>query len=330
MSDGILSVGPSEIMTATESEKPKAGVVAAAAREAAYTKFLLDKAANHPRHPQKVYADVLHTCELAEFADGALYRFPRGWQTKADGSYVKDDNGRRVRNYVEGPAVKLAREIARAWGNQMSGYRVVDKTAMDTTIEGYFLDCETGSLKTYQHTFRRRIWRRGKDGEEGRWVEPDDREYRELEARLGAIVERNAILNSVPHHFVEQAKKRCQETINAFAKNELKRDRDTVLNRLADAFRKIGVDVEQLEAFMGHSIKEVDHEELSELAQIHASIRDGNSTIREHFAAQDDKAEKPAADPQAPSLDSLAAEADEQDGVAPDPPKPPRRGRKKR
>src|SRR5690625_3214268 len=80
-------------------QEREVGAASAVAREEAELKGAIFLAREFPRDEFKAYNQIVKTCARPNFAENALYSFPRGGQT------------------VKGPSVQLAREIARCWGN---------------------------------------------------------------------------------------------------------------------------------------------------------------------------------------------------------------------
>src|SRR5690606_32675204 len=89
----------------------EAGAASAVAREEAEMKSAIFLARQFPRDEAAAYTKIIKSCRRPTFAEGAMYRFPRGGQQ------------------VEGPSVQLAREIARCWGNIRYGLRIVSVDA---------------------------------------------------------------------------------------------------------------------------------------------------------------------------------------------------------
>ncbi len=243
----------------------QAGSASAVAREEAEMKASIVLARSAQRDELVAYNRIIRSCQRPGFAEGARYSFPRG--------------GARV----EGPSVDMAREAARCWGNIRYGLRIVTEDRERVHIKGFAHDLETNTYVETEDKFGKLIQRRTKQGET-RWVEPDERDLRELVNRRGAICVRNAILQLMPPDVIEDAMEEVRRTIQRAAAGELARDRQTTLRRLSLAFGDIGVSVEMITAQLGHPIDLIDDMELTELRGIYKSIIDGNSKREDHFA----------------------------------------------
>lgn len=236
------------------------GAVSAIAREESELKAAIIVAKKFPRNEHAAYTKLLKSCERPSFAEEATYCFPRGGEN------------------VEGPSVDMAREAKRVWGNMRSGVRIVSKDEDWIHIKGYALDLETNNYVESEAKFRRLIFRK-----KGGWQKPDERDERELTNRIGAICERNAILQILPPDAIDDAERTAKETQRKAAAGELKQDRQAAIRRLVKAFFEISVTAEQLEAFLAHPLDLTDEQELVKLRGIWKSIQDGNSKRSDYF-----------------------------------------------
>lgn len=244
----------------------EAGTVSAVAREEAEMKSAIFLARQFPRDEAAAYTKIIKSCRRPAFAEGALYRFPRGNQQ------------------VEGPSVQLAREIARCWGNIRYGLRIVSVDAETVHIRGYAYDLETNSYVEHEDKFARLVQR--KRGNRTEWVPPDERDLRELINRRGAILVRNAILQVVPSDVVEAAIKEVHATLKRAAQGEIEQSREDAIRRLVLAFDSIGVSVQALEQYLGHPLDAISAEEIADLRGVYKSIIDGNTRREDHFDLQ--------------------------------------------
>lgn len=220
-------------------------------------------AMQRPRDEAAAWVRIQKSCKRPHFADGAEYSFPRG--------------GSRVR----GPSVKLAREMARCWGNIRHGIRVLSMSEDQVQLEGWAWDLETNTRVSSEARFSRKVQR--KRGGQTVWVEPDERDLRELVNKHGAIAVRNALLQLVPPDVVDEAVGLCRKTLADAAEGKLAEDRDAVLRRLAVAWEHYGVDTDVLGEYLGKPLEKATGEDVAELRSIFQSIRDGNSQVADYF-----------------------------------------------
>lgn len=246
------------------------GAAAAVAREESEIKAAIVIARRFPRSEETAYTKVMKSCGRPNFAEEAMYRFPRGKAT------------------IEGPSVDMAREIARNWGNIRYGLRIVSVDKEMVHIKGWCLDLETNAYIEHEDKFARLIQRVQKDGKTA-WVEPDERDLRELVNRRGAILVRNAILQVIPPDLVEDAVAKAKDTMRKAAAGEIEQSKEQAIRRLVMSFDAIGVTVPMLVGFLKHDLNLVTAEELTKLRQIGKSIIDGNSRREEYFEISNQK-----------------------------------------
>lgn len=220
-------------------------------------------AMNRPRDEGKARERITMSCQRPAFADGAEYRYERG------------------SSVVQGPSVKLARELARCWGNIRYGIRVLSMTAEEVQIEGWAWDLETNSRVSSEARFGRKVQR--KQGGQTVWVEADERNLRELVNKHGAIAVRNSILQLLPPDVVDGALRDCRTTLKMSIDEKLEQDREGTLRKVTGAWRVMGVEVPVLEHFLGRDLDDWTGEDVAKLRSVYQSVRDGNSDLDEHF-----------------------------------------------
>jgi hypothetical protein len=93
------------------------------------------------RFPRDEYASlsrIMTACKRKSLAEKAVYSYPRG--TKED-----EKTGKKVKNIVSGPSIRLAEVLANAWGNMDYGYREIGGGPGYTDVEAYAFDKESNS-----------------------------------------------------------------------------------------------------------------------------------------------------------------------------------------
>jgi hypothetical protein len=229
----------------------------AAASMAAVTesRTMLGMAKEFPRNEFDAFQKIISSCRRPSFAEGVSYVFPRGGKP------------------IAGPSVKLAREMARVWGNIQYGLEVIKDTETDRHIRAWAWDMETNAKVFSEDSFKKLIQRKDYETKETRWVEPDERDLRELMNRRGAILIRNCILQLMPPDYVDDAVLTAQETIT----NRAAKDPDGERKRIAASFVDLGVPVSEIEEWAGVKFAQLTPKHITDLRSIYASIRDGNS-----------------------------------------------------
>jgi len=211
-----------------------------------------------PRSEDVAFEKLMKSCSRTSFAGDAAYSFPRGTAT------------------VTGPSINLAREAARTWGNIEYGVLVVYDDEETRKIKAWAWDKESNSRSFAEDSFKKLVFRK-KGG--GVWVKPDERDLRELTNRRGAILKRNCLLELLPKDLIEDALKKCGETL----KKNAAQDPDSARKAIIIAFSELNITPEMLEKKLGHKIAQCIPDEIAELRQIHQSIKDGNSKWSEYI-----------------------------------------------
>lgn len=266
---------------AVDAVAENAGELAAVTREQTEIQSAIVAAKRFPRNEQQAFLKAVKSFTRASMAENATYNFPRGGKS------------------IEGPSVDCARELARVWGNVRYGVRVVSQDAERLHIKAYALDLETNTYVEAEDEFSKLIQRKDRGTGETRWVQPDERDLRELMNRRGAIAVRNCILQVLPSDLVDDVLKTAKATLQKDASHALEKSREDVVKQLVVAFDKVGVSVGMLEQYLGHKLDVVNPEEVAGLRTIHQSLREGVAKREEFF--------KFDAAPQAPEPQSLTS-----------------------
>ncbi len=215
-----------------------------------------------PRNEDAAYGKIMKTCERPAFAAVARYRFPRGGKQ------------------VEGPSIKMALEMARNWGNIRYGLDILTEDDESRTIRGWAWDMETNVRTHFDDHFKKLIQRKVSKGgtKETQWIVPDERDLRELSNRRGAICVRNAILQLMPPDIAEDAADAVKQTL----RGDIGANKGDHAKRIIRAFGTLNVNVDDLEAYLGHPLSHASDKEIENLRTIYKSIDDGNSAWHEY------------------------------------------------
>lgn len=162
------------------------------------------------------------------------------------------------------------------WGNIRHGCDVIADSREERTIRAWAWDLETNVKVTSDVTFKKLVQR--KRNNQTQWVEPDERDLRELTNKHAAISKRNCLLELLPSDMVEDACNQARATLT----NQAATDPDAARKQIVIAFGGINVPIIGLETYLGHAIAECSPDELTNLRAIYKSIKDGNSTWAEY------------------------------------------------
>lgn len=224
-----------------------------------------------PRDEDAAFQKLMKACGRSAFAEDAEYSFPRG--------KVQNANGQWVDNFVTGPSVALAREAARVWGNIRHGVTIIRDDANSRQIQLWAWDVETNTKVTTEDDFRKLIYRKNKG-----WIEPDERDLRELTNRRAAIGKRNCILELLPKDLIEDALAACHKTLLS----DVAKDPDAARKKILIAFSELNVTAEMLAARLGHPVAQSSPAEIADLRAVYKSISDGNTTWGDYVNGNSD------------------------------------------
>lgn len=276
---------------ALQRDAGEIGATAADAREKATVFMAAQLADRNRRNELAATKAIMLACADAAFADEALYSYKRGGTD------------------ITGPSVNLAREMMRCWGNMRAGIEIVSVRGDEVTIRGSAWDLERNISTASEDSFRRLVQRKEKGSGEARWVETDEREFRELVNRRGAICERNAILKLMPAHVVRAAQEACEVTLYrasaaeaAKAKSSKPSDKQDWQQTIANIlvfFAPFGVDRQRLEKRFKCKLEEIGGPELADLRQMKAALKDGTASPDELFPRDEFTETAPNAEPAA-------------------------------
>ena len=266
-------------MLQTIEQSAELQAVSAASKERAEIESAIIISKRMPRNEAECFQKLIKAASRPSFAEDATYSFPRG--TKPDGT----------KNYVSGPSVNMAREAARVWGNIRHGLRIIRDDDSSRLIQGWAWDMETNTKVEMEDEFEKLIQRKGKGGST-EWIEPDERDLRELTNRRGAILVRNCILQVIPKDLTEDALYQCEQTLQ----DKASKDPDSTRKRLLADFSKVNVSVSMIEAVIGHPFDQSGPKELTDLRAVLNSIAAGNSTWAEYVKESTHDDAKPKAD----------------------------------
>ena len=222
-----------------------------------------------PRDQEQGKAEILTACDEEAFAEHAFYSFPRGRK-------YNEKTGEWDVNLVSGPSIRMAREIARAWGNIRYGFIVSQDDDDIRGLMAYAWDLEKNNRMSSSDSFKKLIQKRKPDPRDKKktvteWVTADERELRELTFRRASILMRNCILSLIPGWFIDQCVEICKRTASGGDKVDLAER----VENMAKAFATLGITVKAIEGYTGKTLQATTREDLAELKGIYRSIIDG-------------------------------------------------------
>ena len=232
-----------------------------------------------PRDENEAYSKIMLACQRKSLAEQACYEFKRGG-TK-----------------VEGPSIRLAETIARAWGNMDYGIIELEQKDGKSEMMAYAWDLESNTRIT--RVFSAKHWR---DTKGGGYALTDSRDIYELTANLGARRVRACILQAIPGDIVDAAVEQCKKTLIGAYKEPLA---DRIRNMISSFEKDFQVTKEMLENYIGCKADVFSENDFIRLRNVYKSLRDGMSTREELF---DVPRPKPIVTEKSPFEDVIPAE----------------------
>jgi hypothetical protein len=275
MENEFGSNGTTAISVQAQSET---NIASASARVQAETIASITVAQRFKRSESQARQELLNAVKASpRLAEKAAYSYKRGKrQDPVTNEWVD--------NIISGPSTYIAREAARVWGNVDYGTEVIRDTDHDRQIRSFAWDKQTNVRPIAEAAFKKLIQRtswvtkNNKREKVTLWVEPDERDLRELSNKYASIGERNCLLKVIPSHMIDEVLEVARQvTLEDAAKHP-----EAVRAKLADAFLLIGINVAMLEDYFGHPLKDTTPSEIVDLRGIYTSIRENNSTWEDY------------------------------------------------
>lgn len=212
-------------------------------------------AKNFPRDEAKAYDKIIASCVRKSLAESAEYSYPRG------GTNIK------------GPSIRLAEELARAWGNIDYGILELSQREGESEMEAYCWDLETNTISKQKFTVKHERTAAGSTRKL-----TDQRDIYENNANLGARRLRARILAILPPDLVEDAVDACRKTLIG----DVSKIAERITKMLAE-FKKFEVTQKHIEKRINKKVTDLKAEELGDLISIYNSIKDGISKPADWF-----------------------------------------------
>lgn len=249
----------------TTTNETHTSALVAAAQAAVNARFIM--AIQRPRNWDEVRARLLKECDRPGFAEVARYNKPIG-------------------KGVKGPSIRFAEACLRYAGNLDAPVTTTFEDRYKRILHVAVVDFETNASYAIDITVDKTVERRelkdrtliaerkNSTGQTVFIVEATEDELLNKQNALVSKALRTQVLRLIPGDIVDEAQRRCIETMAT----EDKRDPGEAKKRLLDAFAEIGVYPRDLEVFVGHNLDALQPAELRELREVYATVRDGEAT----------------------------------------------------
>jgi len=208
----------------------------------------IEVAIKFPRDEERARSKLLKACQRRSFAERALYAYQRGG------------------GLVTGPAIGMAKEAARLWGNIRYGWVELQRRDGESIVQAFAHDLETNTQDTRVFTVRH-----VRDTRQGQKVLTEERDIYEMNANQAARRMRQCIFELLPADVLEDAIAEVNKTMAGDGTESLEERVAKVVERLGE----FGVAREQIEAKLGHNLDATTERELVTLRAAGRNIEDG-------------------------------------------------------
>lgn len=252
------------------SEKEQAASANTAAvvqREVAEVQAAMVIAKRFTRDEKRSMDKILMACTRPGLAGDAVYEYAKGGSK------------------IVGPSIRLAEELARGWGNIVSGITELSRSGNVSECLAYCWDLETNYRD--EKRFQVKHWR---DTREGGYALTDERDIYELIANMGARRKRACILAIIPGDVQDAAINQCELTLKS--KAEVTPER---IKGMVEKFNEFGVTQAMIEKRIQRRMDAITPALLINLGKIYNSIKDGMSSPQDWFETQPQEVKTPQA-----------------------------------
>jgi len=255
-----LEPAPTRQLPQTQQASSLASVLES--REMQQVQVAMLAAKRFPRNEKDALDRILNACCRVTLASQAHYSYARGGTD------------------IQGPTIRLAEAIAQYWGNIDHGWREVtrykDGDGGASVIEAFAWDMESNARSSLVFTVRH--WR---DTNGGGYPIKDERDIYELCANMAKRRVRACILAVIPGDIVEEASNQCDATLASNCDTGPEE-----VKKMLAAFAKFDVTKTQIEARIQRRIDAITPAQFIQLRKVHASIKDGMSSVSDWFDAE--------------------------------------------
>jgi len=192
----------------------------------------------------------------------AIYQYPRSGQS------------------ISGPSIRLAEVIAQAWGNLDYGIVELSQKNGESVFQSFAWDMENNVRSERTFTVKHERY-----SNSGTKKLTDPRDIYEIVANNGSRRLRACILSIIPRDVIEKAEK----AVNATLKANVDITKEGIEKMVAIYDVDLNVSREQIEAFLGCRLKDMQPAMMIRLRRVFTSIKDGFSSVEDYFKTETKK-----------------------------------------
>jgi len=276
VAESAPEIRPASLVPVGESETAVSSV-AAQVVAAVQARYALAK--RMPRDYDEVRVRLLKECKRPRFAEVAIYHKPIG-------------------KGIEGPSIRFAEAALRCMTNVWPEVITILDSEDTRIVRVSVTDLEANITYSKDVTITKTVERskaEGKDvlgsrlnsyGKTTYIVRATDDDILNKENALVSKALRTVGLRLIPGDILDEALEQVKRTLHDSAAQ----DPDAMRKRLVDAFASLGVGPAQLVAYLRHPLEQTSPAEITRLREIHAAIKDGETTWADVMGTGDEKA----------------------------------------
>lgn len=233
-----------------------ATVAALMQRETAEIQASMAIAKKYPRDPRAAVDRIVTAFSRKSLAAQAMYNYARGG------------------TQITGLSIRALEEIARQWGNIISGVKELSRYGDRSEVLAYAWDLETGYKD--EKIFQVRHWRDKKNGQG--YVVTDERDIYEVVANVAARRKRACMEAVIPGDVREVAELQAIKTL----KTQIEITPE-LIRSLIEKFEQFGVTKEMLEKRIQRGINAIEPGHVIMFGNIYNSLRDNMAVPSDFF-----------------------------------------------
>jgi hypothetical protein len=230
------------------------------ARAIAEVQAAITVAQARPRDEARAMDQMKRSCDRPAVAQRAFYRFSRGGES------------------ITGPTIQIAMELARCWGNMNYGVRELRRGEGESEMLAFAWDLEANMRADISF-----IVPHERSKKSGKTALSDPRDIYENNANNAARRLREMIFRVLPPWFREEAVNACHKALEVGEEGERDKPMPVRISTMLDAFAKIGINRDRIEARLGMKADTMTPVDLASLGIIYRSLQRGETTKEIEF-----------------------------------------------
>jgi hypothetical protein len=227
------------------------------ARAVAEVQAAITVAQARPRDTARAMEEMKRSSGTLAMAEIAFYRYARGGEQ------------------ITGPTIQIAMELARCWGNMSYGIRELRRAETESEMQAFAWDLEANMRVSTDFVVPHE-----RSKKSGKVQLSDPRDIYENNTNQASRRLREMILRVLPPWYREEAVSACHRTLEK-GKGDV--PLPVRINAMLEAFAKIGVSRDRIEARLGGKADTMTPVDLANLGVVYRSLQRGEATKEIEF-----------------------------------------------